>query len=261
MSGHFTPNGWDHDVVDTPPPTRDLPAGRRQFHKEQLMTVIDHDSRTPAAAPGRKQRPSLLRARFALPAIAVAAVAAVAAVVIPALLPSPADRALASWTPTASDVSAAQVLPQANACAQDWGAQSAQASDVVVAQRRGVATALVMKFGAGLRECLVTDPDDVWSWQQLTDSPMPVPAGDTVTAETWSSRGEGDGQFSHIVGRVGSDVIGIDVMLDNGTKIQTMTGAGWWTAWWPGPEGGEVDTFTIAVHTVAGTKTYTPEQL
>ncbi len=261
MNTNPTPNGWEHGVADTAPPTRDLPAGRHEFHKERLMALIDQDNRTTAPAPEKTRRASLLRPRFAVAAFAAAAVAAVAAVAVPALMPSPADRAVASWTPTATELAGAKVLSQATACAQDWGTDSAQASDVLVAQQRGVATALIMKFRDGLRECLVTDLDDVWSWQQLTDGPVPALAPGAVTTSTWSSRGEGDGQFSHITGQVGSDVAGIDVVLNNGTTVQTMTGGGWWTAWWPGPDGGEVDTFKVAVRTAAGVKTYSPQLL
>jgi hypothetical protein len=251
MSRNPGSNGADHDVAGMPPPLRDLPAGRHEHHKEHLMTLIDQDNRTTDAAP------VVLRPRFVLPVIAAAAVAAV----VPSFLPGPIDRAVASWTPRADEIVGVRVLPQANACAHEEGAGSAEASDVLVAQRRGVTTAMIIKIGNGLWECLVSGEDHVFGWQALTDGPMPALATGTVTAETWSSRGEGDNQISNLVGRAGSGVTGIDVVLDNGTKLQTMSGGGWWTAWWPGPEGGEVDTFSIVVHTAAGIRTYRPEQL
>ncbi|MFI5936814.1 CU044_5270 family protein [Actinoplanes sp. NPDC051494] len=51
-----------------PPPARDLPPGRHEFHKERLMTQIDNDTRTPY------RRPFLLRPAFALSAVALVAV-------------------------------------------------------------------------------------------------------------------------------------------------------------------------------------------
>ena len=49
------------------------------------------------------------------------------------------------------------------------------------------------------------------------------------------SRGE---EWSNIVGLVGPGVTGVEGRLDNGRVVQASVKAGWWAAWWPGPEGG-----------------------
>ncbi len=259
MSGNATPDGGEHGVAEmTAPPMRDLPSGRHEFHKEQLMSLIDAESHAPTVTPAAKQRPLLLRPRFAFPALAAATVAAVAAVTVPAIVsPSPVDRAIASWTPKADEVTGAQVLLQANACARNWGAESAQASDVLIAEQRGDTTSMIMKVGAELRECTVTGDDEPWGWQSLAAVSTPAPAPGTVLTETWDTRGSDGNSISKVVGRVGDGITGIDVVLNNGTTIKAMSAGGWWTAWWPGTEGGE-SAFTVAVHTAAGTRTHRP---
>jgi hypothetical protein len=67
----------EHPVL--PPPSRDLPPGRHEFHKERLMTMIDEDTRTPAPARGR--RPLPLRPAFVLPGVALIVAGAVGVVV------------------------------------------------------------------------------------------------------------------------------------------------------------------------------------
>ncbi len=264
MNGNATPDGGQYGVAGSPaPPLRDLPSGRHEFHKEQLMSLIDAESQAAPVSVAAKRRPLLLRPRFAFPALAAAAVAAVAAVMVPAIVStSPVDRAVASWTPKADEVTGAQVLLQANTCAKHWGGQSARAADVLVAEQRGEVTSLIMRFGGELRECTVTGEDEAWGWQSLAgaSTPLPAPAPGTVITETWDTKGVESNSISKVIGRVGSGVTGVDVVLNNGTTIKAMSGGGWWTAWWPGTEGGE-SAFTIAVHTATGTKTYAPHDI
>ncbi|MET0424095.1 MAG: CU044_5270 family protein [Actinoplanes sp.] len=62
------------------PPTRDLPPGRHEFHKERLMTLIDNDTRPSVRTQAR--RPFLRRPAFALPALALIVAGAVGVVVV-----------------------------------------------------------------------------------------------------------------------------------------------------------------------------------
>ncbi|MEV4281671.1 CU044_5270 family protein [Actinoplanes xinjiangensis] len=73
------------------PPSRDLPAGRHQFHREHLMTLIDNDARkTPTTTVAAVQhRPQWRRPLFALPAAAMALAGVAGAVVLS--LPHDAD--------------------------------------------------------------------------------------------------------------------------------------------------------------------------
>ncbi|GIH14983.1 hypothetical protein [Rugosimonospora africana] len=199
--------------------------------------------------------------------VGAAAVAAgvVAAAVVPALLPGAADKAVASWTAAPSSLTGEQVLPQAQACARNDVGGSASAvrpADVLLAEKRGDATLLIMrKSGGNTLECLSVGDDQFASMGLTGDRPLPAPPAGTVSLETMSSTGSGDSMWSNIVGLVGPGVTGVDVRLDDGRVFQTSVKAGWWAAWWPGPEGGEVDHLTVLVHTSAGTTSYRPSEL
>jgi hypothetical protein len=63
-----------------PPPWRDFPPGRQEFHKQRLMSVIDQETRI-APTPARPRRQFwLIRPVFALPALALIVVGATAIV-------------------------------------------------------------------------------------------------------------------------------------------------------------------------------------
>jgi hypothetical protein len=134
---------------------------------------------------------------------------------------------------------------------------------VLLAEQRGKATLLILRKPGDITvECLsagdvgmasmsLTGPDAV---------PPPAPAG-SVTLETMSSYGDGDDMWSNIIGLADPAVTAVDVRLDNGRTFRASVRNGWWGAWWPGPEGGEVDTLTVVVHTAAGTTTHRPSTL
>jgi hypothetical protein len=219
-----------------------------------------HVDRVVAGSYDRSSAPvrPAWRSRFALVGAAAAVVAA-GVVAVPALLPSTAETAIASWTPMPGELSGDQVLPQARACAKNWATGAVEAADVLLADRRGEATALIVKLGPGLVECMLVGTD-VWAMQRLTDGPVEPLANGKVLIDTMSSVGSGDEQYSHVVGRVGESITGIDVLLANGRTIQTSTKSGWWTAWWPGPEGGTVE-LKVVVHTASGSTTHDPGDL
>ncbi len=108
----------------------------------------------------------------------------------------------------------------------------------------------------------MTGEDAAWGWQSLAgaSTSLPAPAPGTVITETWDTKGVDGNSISKVIGRAGSGVTGIDVVLTNGTTIKALSAGGWWTAWWPGTEGGE-SAFTIAAHTATGTTTHTPHDI
>jgi hypothetical protein len=198
--------------------------------------------------------------------VAVVAAGAVAAVAVPSLLPGTAEQAFASWTAAPGSLTGEQVLPQARVCAGNGrgGVSSVEPADVLLAEQRGLATLLIMKKDSGVIDlCLSAGPDedDQLASMSLADGPLPVPRAGTVTLETMSSTGEGDGQWSNIVGLADADVIRVDVRLDSGETVQASVKNGWWAAWWAGPEGGEVDTLTVIAHTADGTTSLRPSEL
>ncbi|MFJ9011223.1 CU044_5270 family protein [Streptomyces canus] len=69
------PAEWTETQGLLPSVERDLPAGRHQFHKEQMMVQIREDLRTTAAAPVRRN--PFLRRAVLLPALACALAGAV----------------------------------------------------------------------------------------------------------------------------------------------------------------------------------------
>ncbi|MEU0407348.1 CU044_5270 family protein [Streptomyces griseorubiginosus] len=70
------PAEWTETQGLLPSVERDLPAGRHQFHKEQMMVQIREDLRTTPVAPARRPNPFLRRAVL-LPALACALAGAV----------------------------------------------------------------------------------------------------------------------------------------------------------------------------------------
>lgn len=195
--------------------------------------------------------------------VAAVAAGAVAAVTVPSLLPGTAEKAFASWTPAPGSLTGEQVMPQARACAGNGVGEAASTtvrpSDVLLAEQRGLATLLIMaKSGGTIVECMSAGPGkgDQLASMSLANGPLPAPRAGTVDLQTMSSTGEGDRQWSNIVGLVGAGVTRVDVRLDSGKAFQASVRNGWWAAWWPGPEGGETEGLSVIVHTVDGTTTH-----
>jgi hypothetical protein len=214
---------------------------------------------------GEGRRPPVRR--WVSVGVAAVAVGGVAAVALPSLLPSTAGKAFASWTAKPGSLTGAQVLPQARMCAgngvgsESW---SGDPADVLLAEQRGLATLLIMrKTGGVVVECMSTGPskDEQLASMSLADGTLPAPPTGTVDLQTMSSSGDGDRQWSNIVGLVGPGVTAVDVHLDRGEVFSASVKNGWWAAWWPGPEGGEVDHLTVLVHTAKGVTSHRPSQL
>ena len=243
------------------------------------LAVLDparHNEPTPAqwarsrnvverAMAGRATTSPVRRRWVAAGAVTVAA-GLVGAVVVPSLVPGVTGKAVASWTAVPTARTGDQVLPQAEACgASDVSGSSTtvSASDVILAEQRGDATMLIMRKTNGhIVECLGVG-DDRFASMGLTDgTPLPPPPAGKLTLETRSSYGDGDDMFSNIVGLAGPGVTSVELRLNDGGTVHASVKAGWWGAWWPGPEGGEgTDEFTVIAHSATGDTTYLPSQL
>lgn len=232
--------------------------------------VIDGTARVPGAStvtPSPARRWAGVSSpvqRWAVAGAAALAAGAVAAVAVPALVPGATEQAIASWTAMPTSRTGDQVMPQARACAASEvsGTSTAQPSDVLLAEQRGDATLLIMRKPDGIVECLmVGDGDRAASMGLAPAEGLPAPAEGTINLETRSSYGEGDDQWSNMVGLVGPGVTAIEIRLDSGALLQASIKSGWWAAWWPGPEGGEVDTMTITVHAGDRTTSYRAPEL
>ncbi|MEV6301887.1 hypothetical protein AB0M02_20915 [Actinoplanes sp. NPDC051861] len=207
-----------------------------------------------------EHRPQTAWRRVGVTAAAAVAVGAVGAVAVPALLPGAAEEAIAAWTPAPGSLTGEQVMPQARECAGD---DPVVPDDVLLAEQRGLATLLILRKDDGtVVECLnAGDSSTMASMALVEESRIKVPAQGAVDLETMSSLGDGDGQWSNIVGLTGAGVTGVDVRLDSGKVLQASVRNGWWAAWWPGAEGGEVDTLTVVVHTADGSTSHRPSTL
>ncbi|MEU4424088.1 hypothetical protein AB0F81_25955 [Actinoplanes sp. NPDC024001] len=242
---------------------------------DSLAVLDPARGREPSAAEWRRsqayvekmmQRPGRAVARRWLPVgVAAAGIGAVLAVAVPALVPGAAEKAVASWTAMPASRTGEQVLAEARACgANDVGGTSATVSpsDVLLAEQRGEATLLIMRKENGtVVECLSAGDDQFASMGLADAAGLPTPPRGTVTLETMSALGDGDGQWSNIVGLAGPEVTAVEVRLDSGKVFQASVKAGWWGAWWPGPAGGEVDALTVIVHTADGTTELRPSDL
>lgn len=221
---------------------------RSTAHVERVIAGT-HD---PIARPVWRRPLTLGLAGTALAAAMIAGIS---------LVPGATDEAFAKWTATPGQPANEQVLPQANACTEAWQAPAPSPSDIVLAETRGVATILVLKKGNGLAECMVVG-DKVFNYQLLTDGPVPPLEATRAKTETWSSSGDGDEVYSRVVGRMGPEVTRVEIHLANGQVITAGTGSGWWTAWWPGPEGGLADgSMKVVVHTATGSTSHDPGDL
>jgi hypothetical protein len=247
----------DLDRLAVLDPARDREPSPMEWARSQafLERVIEGTAESTA-------RPPLRRWLFA--GAAATALGAVAAVAVPALLPGATEQAVASWTAQPTARTGEEVLPQAKACAANGvaGERTATASDVLLAEQRGKATLLIQRKGPTLVECLMVGDDDRAASMALIDeAEIVVPPAGTVDLETMGSYGGGDSQWSDMIGLAGPDVTGVEVRLDNGTVVRASVKNGWWAAWWPGPEGGEVDTLSVIVHAGDKTTTHRPSEM
>ncbi|MEU8660500.1 hypothetical protein [Actinoplanes philippinensis] len=247
----------DLDRLAVLDPARDREPTPMEWARAEAFVerVLDGTAESAARPPAR---------RWLVAGAAATALGAIAAVAVPALVPGSAERAVASWTAEPASRSGDQVLPQARACAAGdvAGATTATASDVLLAEQRGEATLLIQRKGGTIVECLMVGDGDRAASMSLIESTdvATLPAG-TVNLETMSSYGDGDSQWSNIVGLAAPDVTAVEVRLDSGALLHASVKAGWWAAWWPGPEGGEVDALTVIVHAGGRVTTHRPSQL
>lgn len=236
---------------------REPNAMERARSEAFVERVIDGTAVTPGSRSGPAVR------RWAVAGVAAMAAGAVAAVAVPALVPGTTEKAVASWTAMPASRSGDQVLPQARVCAAGdvGGATTPQASDVLLAEQRGEATLLIMRKATEIVECLMVDDEQAASMGLSGLEGLPAPAAGTVNLETMSSHGDGDDLWSNMVGLAGPGVDAVEIKLDSGAILQASVKSGWWAAWWPGPEGGEVDTLTVVVHSGAETTMHRPSDL
>lgn len=192
-----------------------------------------------------------------------AAAAAVAAVAL--ALPNPTDpAAFAGWTavPTTLDQpdidaagKACLALREEVAADEDSPVATLTAPKTVVADRRGETTFTVLVSDEGVQSCLI-GPDiettslmtgeggtthvgppegvsgTVFGLAEGRDSAPP--SADAATYSAGAVHGSDTGQpWGYGIGRVGADVVAVEVTLGNGDTVTATVDEGVWAAWWP----------------------------
>ncbi|GAB6902597.1 hypothetical protein [Kineosporia succinea] len=199
---------------------------------------------------------------------AAAAVIAVGVTLTPSLWPGGSSaQAYAAWA-TPGTMSEAQALAMARECAAGWGpswGRAPVASDIVLAETRNEGSLLLIAKGGSedLADCMTLDGDGGVGGADLLPASAPEPGVEKVTIQGMgaSQATSAGGWTSEVIGRVAEDVIGVDVVMDDGQVVHASVQGGWWVAWWPGHEGGEDDTADVVVHSRDGDATYVPSQL
>jgi hypothetical protein len=201
---------------------------------QQLLTRI---LETPHVAPDhRPSQAAVTRRRWAVTG-GIAAALTTVGVVLPAVTDD-SGAAFASWTPTPAAV------PPADAAA--WRAECLAAGTdprgpvtAALSERRGEFTFALLVTARAVGTCLRLDPPTtgqeergVISWGPGGDLPAPAPGSATVRAGT-TFRSDA-GEFTSAYGRVGEQVVAVELTPDGGRPVTATLADGYFTAWWPG---------------------------
>ncbi|MCY1139067.1 hypothetical protein OWR29_13805 [Actinoplanes sp. Pm04-4] len=209
---------------------------------------------------GSARRPVGRRLVFSGAALAVAATVAVAAV---QFVPGEDGNRAYAWTATPKAVPDADALAQARQCAAGWsdGRPAPTAADIVLSERRGTATLLLVKNGAELTSCFVLDPAQGPAGGDLLDTSAEPPAAGRVLNDSMGATEGSQGWYSSLIGRAGAGVEKVEIELPDGTKVRASLKNGWWAAWWPGAEGGKADGVKIVVDADGKTRSFKPSEI
>jgi hypothetical protein len=252
----------DHDLTRLA--TLDPASGREPTEGEWFRSRARLEEAMATPFPVRRPRAR----RLAIGLAAVSALATGVALTIPTMLPD-GNTAYASWTPLPEDLSGPDTIAAADTCAR-YVEGGRAAGEVVLAERRGISTLLIMWLREGpLIGCWSLGDGQPAGATLLADRPgtePPLPPAGRINLDGgMGAAGDGDERYSQASGRVGPGVTGVDIVLPNGETVRATTRKGWWAAWWPGPEAapgpGQVSMIRIVVRTVHGTQTYRQDQL
>jgi len=238
----------------TTPPVPELSSDWITARREHLVAEI--------AAPHRPQ-PSR---RLALSGIgAVGALGAVTAALVLSLAGAGAPSAFAGWSADPTTPTSGQVQAAESHCLKS-NPQLASATPTLV-DTRGPYTVLVYgASGPGGAGCVMTP-----SAQGLHQNPD-FPLGDLTNATAVApdaivpltgvlafagpyaptATEQLTVQLILSVGRVGTDVTGVTLMLADGTRVEATVTNGWYAAWWPGNPSAQT---AAEITTTSGTTT------
>lgn len=146
----------------------------------------------------------------------------------------------ASWKPVPDVATPEQAAEQATDCTASWqdDRPSGQvlASDIILAERRGDGRLTLLRKGDTVVSCFDIGLSEA-GWGVIYDPLVSVeadPAVDSVRVYAVETTGDGAFGYNDIVGRLGEDVTGVDIVAKDGTVITASISDGWFAAWWPG---------------------------
>jgi hypothetical protein len=215
--------------------------------RADLEWILSTDRR-PAATPPRRTP----RARVAL-GLAAAAAVAVAVVLAPSALRS-GDTAFASWTPTASTLSATEKAHAGENCRQELSHADSAAgrAPVALADRRGDWTTVVLSGDNGFTGLCVTDASTGWFREDMIGSAgvatrlHPVGARGVVATDLGTGT-MAAGDISLAAGYVGPHVVGITLDTESHGIVAATVASGRFALWFPGDELENRDTVPVDV--------------
>lgn len=199
----------------------------------------------------------------------VSAVAAVVVVLVLMTASPGTQSAFAGWSATPARASSSQASAAKSACARrtTLGARDKTAPRIrsgdwhaVLSDVRGPFVAVVLQAAEGRAHlsCLLgpapTFSDGLhllYGNGILTPTRTSVASSEVkiLSSGTAVIPGASNGIFRRIEGRIGTDVSGVTIVLENGKHIRATSSGGWFLAWWPGSE----KATSVAVATTSGT--------
>ncbi|HLR94264.1 MAG TPA: hypothetical protein VK053_07050 [Jiangellaceae bacterium] len=246
---------WLLDPAHEPRPQ----AGQGAAAQKLLTQVLSRPSGAGPDEPGHGTHRPL--GRWLLSATAAAAV--VAAVVVAPPWGAP-EHAFATWTPVPEQVSATVEVEIAEECSNEL-AMDVLDQRVVVAEERGRVTFGLLSRAGYLSHCLLVDGAWVLSGGGATGSygSEAQLADDEVQTVLAAAGGNEDTAYTTITGRVGEDVVAVEVhprgpveepgALPGGSLPETVVASvenGYYAAWWPGVS---VEAIELTIHLADGT--------
>lgn len=242
MTAHRTPTGaLDLRSLD-PAPTRGDRATSPAA--QQLLLRVLSTPRPPLAQPSspapshivRARRSPLPRRRWLL-----AAGALVAGAVLVPTGHGGSGAAFASWTPVPAALPAVEAAAAQAECLAA-GPDPAGTVTAAVSERRGDYAFTLVATDRAVGSCLLLDatptgPDGqqeqgAISWGPADQLPLPSALGITVQrGATYSSAA---GSYTSAAGRVGADVVAVQIAPAGEQSVQASVADGFFIAWWPG---------------------------
>jgi hypothetical protein len=226
-----------------------------QLETELRTALRERAAQVPAASIARlthldyHPRTQRLRPTLAIGALASAAgIAGAAAVVIS--LTAGASNAFAGWTATPTPPAPGQLAAARASC--EGGQSPIAGLPLKLTDTRGPFTFSVYSDSQSSATC-IKGPSFMAISGSLATSAVNVPAGQILLSS--AHRTDRGGQaFSFAEGRTGAGVNGVTLTLDDGTKVESTVGGGWFVAWWPG--GREIKSAELATSTGTVTQTF-----